>query len=114
MTQKNIFAYTEMAPSQPSVPHYPGYLSLNEVDGKNVLTVRGTGGRETAVLEMSDEQLRNLALQIDGHLLFKARTTPREQFVIAPFTAVHPSEDFELPAKPACDLDRPGSCESCQ
>jgi hypothetical protein len=54
---KDIHAYTEPG------TQYPGYLSLNEIDGKFTLTVRtaGNGGRTQASIEVPGGELLALA-----------------------------------------------------
>lgn len=51
----NIYAYTET-----NGKSYPGYISLNERDGKFFLTVRGTGMQCGQEIEVSNKELRKL------------------------------------------------------
>lgn len=51
----NIFAYTET-----NGKSYPGYISLNERDGKYFLTVRGTGMQCGQEIEVPPEELLKL------------------------------------------------------
>lgn len=57
---KNLFAYTEQT------PEYPGFISVNEVEGKDYLysvTVRsqGHGGEKLGTIELSGEMLLHIA-----------------------------------------------------
>lgn len=55
----NIFAYTET-----NGKSYPGYISLNERDGKYFLTVRGSGMQCGQEIEVSRDQLLKLEASI--------------------------------------------------
>lgn len=55
MNQKNVFAYTET-----NYQTYPAYISLNYVEGKWVLSVRGKEQSITSTIEIPAKELRNL------------------------------------------------------
>lgn len=59
--QHNIYAYTEQS------NEYPAYISINrDESGRHTVTVRsrGNGGRDTATIEMSPQQLESLATEL--------------------------------------------------
>lgn len=60
---KNIFAYTELVYKQ-----YPGYISLNEREGKFYLTVRSQGSTYGQEIEVSAKELRKLEDAIFTHV----------------------------------------------
>jgi 3-dehydroquinate dehydratase len=64
MPPRNIFAHTEPGAS------FPAYVSLNDVDGEVLLTVRtrGEGGRNVGCAALTVEQLEELATAIDNYL----------------------------------------------
>jgi hypothetical protein len=65
VTPKNVFAYTEHAHGS----HVPGYASLNKhADGSYWLTVRTSGGAETAGMCIPEDQLKQLAAAIAADL----------------------------------------------
>ena len=55
----NIYAYTEV-----NGKSYPGYISLNERDGKFYLTVRGAGMQCGQEIEVSNKELHKLEYSI--------------------------------------------------
>jgi len=62
---RNVFAYTEQAHGD----HVPGYAALNKcADGSHWLTVRTSGGKETAGVCIPKEQLKQLYVSIATEL----------------------------------------------
>lgn len=59
----NIYAYTETDGKS-----YPGYVSLNERDGKFYLTVRGSQMHFGQEIEVSAKELRKLEGAIFQHV----------------------------------------------
>ena len=61
----NVFAYTEQSHGN----HIPGYASLNKhADGSYWLTVRTSGGKETAGVQIPEDQLKAMVEGISAEL----------------------------------------------
>ncbi len=62
----NIFAYTEF-----EYKSYPGYVSLNKVNDKYILTIRDKEGKNQAEVEVPFLELLKMAGNINGLVSFE-------------------------------------------
>lgn len=60
MNVRNIYAYTTEGADR------PGFLSINEIDGEIIVSLRPVGGT-TADLKISYDELRRLAGRLAGN-----------------------------------------------
>lgn len=65
---KNIHAFTEIHTTP------PGYVSINEEEGRLTVSVRTRGGQVPSIIEMNRDQLEAMHADIGKYL---AATTPK-------------------------------------
>ncbi len=62
----NIHAFTETTTTP------PGYVSINDNDGRLTITVRSRGGQTSGMIEINRDQLAAMCADVDAYLIATA------------------------------------------